>query len=278
MRRSREAVRAVSGAEIVPDPRRVRGFLIRVGGTDQSYVDLDDPLYLEFDYMQRIADVLDAALPAPHPLRAVHVGGAGLTLPRYLAASRPVSRHTVFEPDEALTAAVRRYLPLPPRARIKVRPVRGEVGVASLASGFADTLVVDAFVGGRVPAEVTTAEFFAEAARVLGPAGVLVVNLTDRGPLGYVRRVIAGVLAAFDEALVCAEPATFKGRRFGNVVVAAGRTPLPYAEIVTRAGRGPFPYRVVHGARLHALLSGVAAFHDPGEWSPEPPAGLFGLG
>ena len=45
---------------LVPDPARRAAYLLRVGGTDQSYVDLDDPLRLEFDYVQRIADVVES--------------------------------------------------------------------------------------------------------------------------------------------------------------------------------------------------------------------------
>ena len=31
--------------------------------TPQSYVDLDDPLYLDFEYVQRLGHVLDLAAP-----------------------------------------------------------------------------------------------------------------------------------------------------------------------------------------------------------------------
>ena len=44
---------------LVQDPARPGAYLVRIGGTDQSYVDLADPLRLEFDYVQRIADVVD---------------------------------------------------------------------------------------------------------------------------------------------------------------------------------------------------------------------------
>ena len=39
--------------------REVRGaFLVRTGKTQQSWVDPDDPLRLEFEYVQRIAEIL----------------------------------------------------------------------------------------------------------------------------------------------------------------------------------------------------------------------------
>jgi hypothetical protein len=256
---------------LVPDLAYPRAFTLRVGRTDQSYVDLDDPLRLEFDYMQRLADVLDCVIEPGERMRVVHIGGAAMTLPRYVAATRPTSAQIVLEPDIELTAFVRRHLPLPTRSGIKVRGTDGRRGIADLYDGYADLMIIDAFVGARVPAELTTAEFFADARRVLNDHGVIMVNLTDRGPLPYARRVLAGVRLAFPHALLCAESSTLKGRRFGNVIIVGGATPLPYAAIAERAGHSAFPYRVLRGARLSQLLADSVAFSDEdAEESPEP--------
>jgi hypothetical protein len=259
------------GALLVPDLAYPRAFTLRVGRTDQSYVDLDDPLRLEFDYMQRLVDVLDSVSEPGQRLSAVHIGGAAMTLPRYVAATRPTSAQIVLEPDTDLTAFVRRYLPLPTRSGIKVRGVDGRRGIAELHDGYEDLVIIDAFVGARVPAELTTATFLADARRALNDHGVIMINLTDRGPLSYARRVLAGVRLAFPHALLCAEPSTLKGRRFGNVIIVGGATPLPYAAIAERAGRSPFPYRVLRGARLSQLLADSMPFSDEdAEESPEP--------
>ncbi len=261
---------------LVPDRAYPNAFTLRVGRTDQSYVDLDDPLRLEFDYVQRIADVVDSVLAEGQRVRTVHIGGAAMTLPRYLAATRPQSAQVVLEPDGALTDFIRTELPLPKRSGIKVRAVDGRHGTAELRAGYAELMIIDAFVGPRVPAELGTAEFFADAARVLTEAGLLIMNLTDRGPFGYARRVLAGIAAAFPCLAFCAEPATLKGRRFGNVIIAASPIPLPTDALAQRAGRGPFPYRVLHGGRLQQLYAGVRPFVDADpEASPEPPRGML---
>ena len=258
------------GARLVPDLAYPRAFTLRIGRTDQSYVDLDDPLRLEFDYVQRLADIVDS-VAEPGRIRVVHVGGAGMTLPRYLAATRPTSAQVVLEPDIELTAFVRRHLPLPARSGIKVRGSDGRRGIAELRDGYADLMIIDAFVGARVPAELTTSDLLADARRALSDHGVIIINLTDRGPLGYAKRVLAGVRLAFPHVLLCAEASTLKGRRFGNVIIAGCATPLPYAGIAERAGRPPFPYRVLHGARLRQLLADSVPFSDEdAEESPEP--------
>ena len=261
------------GARLVPDLAYPRAFTLRIGRTDQSYVDLDDPLRLEFDYVQRLADIVDS-VAEPGRIRVIHVGGAGMTLPRYLAATRPTSAQVVFEPDIELTAFVRRHLPLPARSGIKVRGTDGRRGIAELRDGYADLMIIDAFVGARVPAELTTSDLLADARRALSDHGVIIINLTDRGPLGYAKRVLAGVRLAFPHVLLCAEASTLKGRRFGNVIIAGCATPLPYAGIAERAGRPPFPYRVLHGARLRQLLADSVPFSDEdAEESPEPGRG-----
>ena len=107
--------------ELLRDDDHANAWLLLVDGVPQSYVDLDDPTHLDFLYVQLIASVIDAAFAARQRLTTIHVGGAGLTLPRWIAATRPGSRQLVLEPDEALTALVRERLPLPRESGIRVR-------------------------------------------------------------------------------------------------------------------------------------------------------------
>ena len=80
--------------------------------------------------------------------------------------------------------------------------------------------------------------------------------------------------SSFAHRLLCAEPATLKGRRFGNVIMVGSAGALPVAEIADRAGNGPYPYRVLHGTRITQLLTGVAPLTQAdGQLSPEPPRG-----
>ncbi|QDP99051.1 spermidine synthase [Microlunatus elymi] len=241
-----------------------------MGRTDQSYVDLDDPLRLEFDYVQRLAETIDEIAPANERIRVVHVGGALMTLPRYVAATRPQSAQIVLEPDTELTEFVREHVPLPKRSGIKVRGVAGREGIAALRDNYTDAIVIDAFAGSQVPAELTTAEFFADVRRVLDD-GVLLINLTDKG-LEYARRVAAAVAKSFTELTLSAESSTLKGRRFGNIVLAAADHRLPVDALARRSAQSAYPYRVVTGDRLSQLIGGAAPFTDADSApSPEPP-------
>lgn len=262
------------GIEIVPDRDRASGFILRIDGTDQSYVDLDDPTLLEFDYVQRIADVIDAHGEPGETFRFVHIGGAAMTLPRYVAATRPRSAQIVLEPDERVTALVREWLPLPRNSGIKVRPIGGRDGLDAMRPGFADVIVLDAFDGARIPAELVTAEFFEQAATVLVDDGLLLLNLADRAPFAYVRRVLKGVRDRFPNVMISAEPATLKGRRFGNILVVASRVAIPWESLARRAASSPLPYRVLPYRDVIDRFAGGTSFTDEeSEMSPAPPGG-----
>lgn len=254
--------------EFVTDERG--GVTVMRDGHPQSHVQPDDPRLLVFEYVQHFALVLDL-LPAG-PLRVTHVGGAGLTLARYLQATRPGSPQIVLEPDVELTESVRREVPLPRQHRIRVRPVDGAAGVHALRDASADVIVLDAYADGRVPADLTGSAFLTQCARVLAPGGLMLANLADEPGLRYVRRVVATLGAALPEVALLATTEVLKGRRFGNVVVLASTAPLDVRGLRRAAARADFPTGVRADAEVAALVRGVAPFGEIGERSPEPPA------
>lgn len=257
------------GVEIVREG--ANSFLVRIDGCDQSYVDLDVPTRLEFDYVRRMGDVIDAHGQPGEPLRLVHVGGAGLTLPRYVAATRPRSGQVVLEPAEHVTDLVRRTLPLPRHSGIKVRPVDGRSGTDALRDASADIVILDAFAAATVPAELLTVEYFASVARVLVDDGLFVLNLTDRAPFTHTRGVVAGLRTVFAHLLLSAEPATLRARRSGNLLVVASRSEVPTKTLRHRAASSPLPYRVLDEADVSSSFGGGVPFVDAAsEVSPIP--------
>jgi spermidine synthase len=263
--------------ELLADDDRPGGWLLLLDRIRQSYVDIDDPSYLDFEYIQAFAEVVDA-LP-PGPLAVTHVGGGGCTLARYVAQTRPGSPQIVLEPDAALSTLVRARLPFARGARVRIRPVDGRTGVAALADDSADLVVLDAFHGGRVPAELTTTEFVADVARVLRGNGVLLVNVADGPPGVFVRRLVSTLRATLPAVLLTADPAVLKRRRFGNVVLAASRAELPVAAVTRAASAAAFPRQVLSGAQLADFAGGARPLSDADPMrSPQPPDEVWRVG
>ena len=266
-------------ARIESDPFNPGAFRVMAGDTAQSWVDPADPLRLEFEYVQRICEALDAtvlARPADERVRVVHLGGAGLTIPRYVAARRPRTAQIVCEPDADLIDEVRRVMPLPKQSGIKVRTIDGRAGLAAMPPDYLDALVLDAFDGPRVPADLATAEFFDEVSLRRRPGMVLAANVTDRAPFEWARRFVAGVRGVFRHVTVSAESSVWKGRRFGNVVVLACDGRLPTTDLSRLASRAAFPYRTLSGAEAASWVGNAAPFSDgDAQHSPVPRRGTW---
>jgi spermidine synthase len=264
-------------AELFADADRDGSWMLLVNGTPQSHVDLDDPAHLEFEYVRRMGHVLDLAGEPDAPLDVVHLGGGALTLPRYVAVTRPGSRQRVVEIDEPLTDLVREHLPLPRNARIRVRAADAREGLAALHTASADVVITDVFAGARTPAQFTSREFAADAHRVLRPGGSYVANVADGPPLAFARAQVATLRSVFASVCVLAEPGTLRGRRFGNLVAVASDGELPVAALIRRCAKDPMPARVVEGADLDRFAGHARPVLDADAVaSPEPPPGVFG--
>jgi SAM-dependent methyltransferase len=261
-------------AELVGDPDRASGWTLLLDGSPQSHVDLADPTHLEFEYIRRMAAAIDLIAPAGAPLRVLHLGGGALTLPRYVAATRPDSPQRVVEIDGPLVELVRRALPWDPKAKIRVRVADAREAVTGMRDAGYDLVIVDVFAGSRTPAHLASVEFMAEVARVLSPGGWLIANVADGPPLRYARTQVATIRAALPQACLVADAAVLRGRRFGNLVVLAGRTPPPVTELSRRAAGDWFPGRVEFDLDRFTGGRPVATDIDALP-SPAPPEGLF---
>ncbi|MGW2411249.1 spermidine synthase [Streptomyces tubercidicus] len=266
-------------AKLLPDVDRPHAWLLTVDGAPQSYVDLDAPTHLEFEYVRRLAHVLDEAAAPGQPLDALHLGGGALTLPRYLATTRPHSRQDVVEVDRELLALVTEQLPLPAHCGITVHAEDARTALEAAPEDSADVIVADVFGGSRVPAQLTSVEYARAAARVLRPDGCYAANLADSAPFAFLRGQLANFATVFEHLALIAEPSVLRGRRFGNAVLLASRTPLPVVDLARRTAGDVFPARVEHGAALRRLIADAEPVRD-GEAvaSPVPPDGAFSVG
>jgi hypothetical protein len=200
---------------------------------DASYVDLADVTHLEFDYMRWLRIVLRAA-GARHVL---HIGGGACALPRALAAEDPGGRQEVCEIDAGVLALAREHLGLRRAPGLRVRHADGRAHIAAQPADSWDAIVIDAFVGARVPRRLITVEALADAARV---APLTLINIVDNRSARDVGAAAAAMGVAYPKVWTL-------GARAGNTIVAgcttAGEPDL--ARVAARAAADPSPARLV---------------------------------
>jgi spermidine synthase len=238
--------------ELLRDLDRASGWVLLVDGVEQSYVDEADPTHLEFEYMQHFALVIDTVLPRPDPIRATHLGGGALAMPRWVAATHPGSRQVVVESSREVLRVSSSL-----GAVDGCRVLDGDAieQAASMRARFSNLVVWDLYDGPRAVTSCLTLEAVRTMHRLLRPGGLLLLNVSDVRPFDVVRPVLASLLDVFDDVVLLAEPSTLRGRRSGNCVLAASvGAALPVATLTRAAAAAPVRARVVAGPPLTDLV------------------------
>ncbi|MGY1740675.1 MULTISPECIES: fused MFS/spermidine synthase [unclassified Blastococcus] len=249
-------------ARVVADPDRPTGRVLLLDTLRHSYVDLADPTHLEFEYVRAIASVTDVVAPAGEPLSALHLGGGGLTVPRYLAEVRPGTESLVLEVDPGVVDVDRDQLELETSDELAVRVVDARIGLADEPAGGRDLVVGDAFGGLSVPWQLTTVEALEAVDAALAEDGVYVVNLIDHPPLDFVRAELATLRAVFADVVLLARAPVLAGEDGGNVVAVASQRPLPVQEITAALPERDLAWQVAAGAELDAFVGDAGVLTD----------------
>jgi spermidine synthase len=260
-RRAASPVIAVEGElTVLRDADRPSGRLLRQGDMDASYVDLADAAHLEFDYLRWMAAVVEASGARD----VVHVGGAGCALARALAAGSRDRRQEVVEVDPAVVELARRHLGLRRAPGLRVRVGDGRAAIGRRPASSADAVLVDAFVGARVPRHLVTLEALADVARVLRPDGIVAVNVVDARGLPDARAIAAALGRCLRTVTMLGHSAVVHGRRGGNTVVVASRADLPLTRIRSQAAADPSPAVVLAPEDVRQMTDGVQPWLDGG--------------
>jgi spermidine synthase len=252
---------AFGAAELVPDPGHPGGWTLLVEGVAQSYVDIANPRRLRYPYVRRVAAVIDTVARAGEPIRVLHLGGGALTLARYIAVTRPGSPQRVVERDGELDALVRRVLPLPAGADVSTVSGDARDTVVATPDDQYDLVITDAYDGAQMPPSLASVEFVGEVLRVLVPAGTYAVNVADLPPAIFTRIQAATLRAVFPDVCAIGEQGMLRGRRYGNIVLAAGSS-LPVERLARIAARDETRAKVVHGADLDEFIGTVGPMRD----------------
>lgn len=146
-----------------------------------SYVDLQDPTKLIYDYEKVYAEVTAYQALRAGQLRALFIGGGGYTFPRYMAALYPGSDLDVVEIDPGVTEVAYALLGLPRNSPIRTYNQDARLFLQRQPDRAYNLVMGDAFNDYSVPYHLTTKEFDERVHSWLTPDGLYMINLID-GP------------------------------------------------------------------------------------------------
>ncbi|MEU0304897.1 fused MFS/spermidine synthase [Streptomyces cyaneofuscatus] len=254
-------------ARIVADPERATGRTLVLDGLRHSYVDVEDPTHLRFGYVRAFASVVDTAFPAGDPLAAHHIGGGGLTFPRYLAAARPGTRSLVSEIDGGVVRIDREQLNLGASSGIDVRVEDARLGLKRLETDSRDLVVGDAFGGVSVPWHLTTTEALRDVHRALKKDGLYAANVIDHGRLAFARAQVATLAEVFEHVAVIGAPVDIgldpTGTPLGgNMVLLASDRPFDAPAIQEALDTRETDWRIAAGDTVTAWTGDAPVLTD----------------
>ena len=187
---------SVSGqrGRILEDGFSEHGYVLDIGGAEQSHVDAADATVVFYEYLRRIANVLDVLAP-----------------PRYVQATRPGSSQVAVDYEPQLMGFVTEVLPLPAGTRCEfvvsdARAVLPKIPALFCAHAASDggvfrgidAIILDIFTGMDAPAHLANADYYAELRELLSARGVLAVNVGDDAGLPFFQGQAHALLDTFD--------------------------------------------------------------------------------
>lgn len=143
-----------------------------------SYVNLQNPLHIEYKYERIYTDVFKWKFSKEQPFKTLTIGGGGYTFPRYIEIYYPNAGLDVVEIDPEVTKVTYEFLGLPKDTRIKSYNTDGRWFVMHSKERY-DVIFVDAYNDLSIPYHLTTKEFAQQIKDILNPGGILLTNIID---------------------------------------------------------------------------------------------------
>lgn len=251
-------------AELLPEnTARGIGVMLLLDDAESSYLEMNQPEHLMFEYMQYMQCAIQLAMETFNYHRFLHLGGAGCALPRALHAQYPDTQHLAIEYDPLLAEYVRDWFDLPRSPALRIRVSDAREALETMRPDSQDVITRDVFAQRLVPHHTRTFEFFQLAHQALRDHGIFLINTGSRPRQEEFRQEVAALLEVFPHVYAIAEPVVIKGRRPGNVVLIASKQPVFDALTLDRhLRRLPITPVMWNRARLTDWASSARPFRD----------------
>jgi spermidine synthase len=193
-----------------------------------SYVSLDNPLHIEYEYERIYVEVLTWRFHKDSPFKTLTIGGGGYTIPRAMEVYYPNAQIDVVEIDPEITQVVYKNLGLPKDTRIRSYNTDGRWFVMNSKEKY-DVIFTDAYNDLSIPYHLTTKEFAEQLKNILKPGGLLMSNIIDNFQKGaflpsYIR-TLREVFGEKNVQLISVSP-DFNKIRISTFIVIAGNGEL----------------------------------------------------
>jgi spermidine synthase len=193
-----------------------------------SYVNLKDPLHIEYKYEKIYSEVLKWRFEKNASFRSLTIGGGGYTFPRYMEVYYPNAHIEVVEIDPEITRIVYEHLGLPASTRIRTCNKDGRWFVMNCREKY-DVLFIDAYNDLSIPYHLTTKEFAQSLQSIMNPDGILLTNIIDNFQKGSflpsTLRTLRGVFGEKNVHVISISP-NFEKIGSATFIVVAGRDEL----------------------------------------------------
>lgn len=223
-----------------------------------SYVSLDDPTWLVYQYEQIYAELVAYRAREDKHLRALFIGGGGYTFPRYLEALYPNSDIDVIEIDPDVTAVAYEMLGLSQETRIVTYNEDARLFLNREPVVKYDLILGDAFNDFSVPYHLTTKEFNARVRAWLADDGMYAVNIIDGPRRDFLRAYVHTLGQTFTHVYVVPTMAGWRESPRVTFVLIATDVPLDldlFAGIDAGDGTPLLARHVLSEEALRALLA-----------------------
>jgi spermidine synthase len=215
-----------------------------------SYVNLKEPLHIEYQYEIIYADVLKWRFKKDNSFRSLTIGGGGYTFPKYMEAFYPNSYLDVVEIDPEVTRIVYSHLGLPNSTRIRTFNEDGRWFVMHAGDKY-DIIFLDAYNDLSIPYHLTTKEFAFQIRNLLNPDGIVLTNIIDNFQKGAFlpsyMRTLREVFGDKNVHLISISP-QFEKIGTSTFIVLAGRDNLnikDFESFMKNTSKGGFTSSVV---------------------------------
>jgi len=226
-----------------------------VNGVPSSAIDISDPGFLIFEYMQQMDAVVENQFPGP--IKALHLGAAACSLSWAWAHKHPESRQIAVDIDTKLVELVRTWFDLPRAPKLRIRAQDAYDAVLTAKPESFNVIVRDVFTGNATPAKLTTTEFATAVKQALTNNGIYLANCADRPPLTEARQELENLKATFgiEQIGLIAEKGIINGKRYGNLVLVARKANSPTNNENNRENLNNEPPSLENPALARALRS-----------------------